>query len=121
MEILDHFAGWIERLCADTRAARLQVRRSYFRNQPLKRSAKQIFTEGSPHFVEAELRVFLQKRPEPWICEGIEQITHADVALAISFARERQHGVGSRFDPAVNQACEMHAEKWKFRIGNRID
>ena len=57
---------------------------------------------------------------------AIDVVGHAgpfqiDVELCVSLASERQHGIRSAFDAAVNQSREVNAEKRELRIGNGVN
>ena len=53
--------------------------------------------------------------------EDLQGIGQRDIALAVAFALQSQHGVGADGDAAVDHAGQVDAEERHRRIGDRID
>ncbi len=64
---------------------------------------------------------FAGERPEAGPGEGLREVAQVDVAPAVSFSGEGEHGVGPGFDAASDHAGEVYAEKGEGGIWHGVD
>lgn len=65
--------------------------------------------------------MFCSTRRMPGEVRILQGIGQRDIALAVAFALQSQHGVGADGDAAVDHAGQVDAEERHRRIGDRID
>jgi len=120
-KILNQFALPRHRLCAHTRAARLNIGYTDAWHELLKRLAEAPFAERLPQLKRGHPRVFRDKTPQAGIGNRIPQIAHVDVCLAITLARKGEYRVRAGLGAAVDQPREMHTQKRELRIWHGIN
>ena len=84
-------------------------------------SHKRPLAEAAPHFSHSGAPVFRRHPQKAGIRQRVGQIAQRNISLAVTFAGKRQHGVRAALNAAVNHPREVHAQKWKTRIGHRIN
>lgn len=120
-EIIHHGAVDIHGLRSHARGARQRVVNAQLRYVPL-----QCFHERTSHWVAVRLayadgQVFSGELDEPGIRERFEELARVDGCEGIAFAREREHGVRSEPNIAVQTGREMRAQKWERRVRYGVD
>ena len=121
MKIINKIPLGQHRLRAHARAAGFNIVGADFRHQLLQRARELRLRKRAPDFIAAHARIFCEKSPKPRKEKRVRQITRIDGRPLVAFTRKRQHRVWPRFDAAVDQPREMHAEKWKLRVRHRIN
>merc|ERR1711969_228667 len=87
-EVLYQVALPRHRLCAHTRATRLNIGYTDAWHELLKRRAEAPFAERLPQLKRGHPRVFRDETPQAGISHRIPQVAHVDVCLAITLARK---------------------------------
>ena len=121
VKVIDQRARRREGLSADARAGRNQIVRPQFGQQFLQRLHEGRLAERTMQLAQPRLPIARGHAPKADRSGHAENVAHRELSPRVPFALQREDGVWSGLDTAVNQAREMDAEKWKSRIGNGIN
>src|SRR5437762_6725255 len=65
--------------------------------------------------------IFRSHPPESWESGNLRRIFKIEISLPVPFALQGKHRIRTRLDTAGDPAREVNSQKWKARIGDRVN
>src|SRR5581483_11655297 len=110
-----------ECLRAHAGARAMKIAFLYAGHEPLHALREEVAANAAQHLAASLLPVAGGEAPEPAVGERLEGIAQVDIAPAVAFARECEHGVGAGVHVAFDAAREVDAEEGEGGIGDGVD